>query len=531
MNSEHISSEEIRGYYGLEIIEKCGHGDKCKIKLFGCELIKSISGITNSLRKMRDVENMIALHGDQVDSYFINNGNIWFTVLTHNGGKFKTDIGGCIKRYKNRDKFIDTVENNGDKLLSSYIDAHTPVYIDHGCGHEAHKVTPNNYLNGAIKCPICTHSKIVPYINDCYTLRPDLLKYFKNTNDAVGVAVYDHKYKEYYCPVCGQPKTTSLSNIVCFGFSCSYCSDGVSYPEKVMSNVLSQINVNFITQKKFDWSYYYDASGKRHDCKYDFVVLDDYIIIETDGGFHYNEYKSMNVSLSLEERQNIDRIKDKLAKENGYSIIRINCDYHTILDRFDYIKHNIIKSLSSIYDLKNVDWDIVDKVSEESKIEKACFLWETDNRMTTAEIAERLNTNQTSVIQYLNIGARLGICKTYSKEMSNKRQAKNRSSEFYKYVKAVDVHTNNLIGVFYDIDNFIFNYFKMYGVLMKKQCIRDITDNKSNRHSHKGLSFYLISKDEYLTYVNNCKVNDILDNPSRIIVMSSTHLYDDDLLF
>lgn len=42
----------------------------------------------------------------------------------------------------------------------------------------------------------------------------------------------------------------------------------------------------------------------------------------------------------------------------------------------------------------------------------------------------------------------IGLCKTYSKEMSNKRQAKNRSAEFYTYIKAIDARTNELVGVF-----------------------------------------------------------------------------------
>lgn len=530
MNSEHISAKEIRDYYGLEILEKCEHGDHYKIKLFNHEMVKSISNITNSLRKMYDIEKIVVSHGDQIGRYFIQNECIWFTVIASDGKQFDTDIGGCIKRYKNRDIFMDVVENNGDKLLSTYIDAHTPVCIDHGCGHEAHKVTPNNYLNGATKCPICSHAIIAPYVNDCYTLRPDLVRYFKNAEDAIGVAVHDHSYREFYCPICGQPKKATLSNIASFGFSCNYCSDGVSYPEKIMRNVLTQLGLSFTTQKMFDWCFYYDDNGKRHRCRYDFVIQNDRRIIETDGGFHYDECKSINAALSLEERQKIDHIKDKLALENGYSIIRIDCNYCNVSNRFNYIKQNIINALCSIYDLSSIDWVEADKLSEESKVELACILWESNNRITTMEIADRLGTNLTSVIQYLKIGMDIGLCKTYSKDMSNKRQAKNRSAEFYTYIKATDSHTNKLVGVFYDIDNFIYNYNKLYGVRMRKQSIRNIVNGKVKRYTHKGLSFSLIDETEYNCLVNNCAVNDLIDDPNRLIVMSDNHLYDGDLL-
>lgn len=251
---------------------------------------------------------------------------------------------------------------------------------------------------------------------------------------------------------------TKLSNIASFGFSCNYCSDGIPYSEKVMGNVLTQLGVDYCFQERFDWSYYYDENGKRHRCIYDFVIKGDNIIIETDGGFHYNECKSIRPAFSLEDRKKIDGIKNRLAADNGYLIIRIDCNYDNTSSRFDYIKQNIIKALSPIYTLDIIDWRIVERSSEGSKIEQASALWESNNRITTSEIAEKLNTSTTSIIQYLKTGTRLGICSTYSKELSNKRQAKNKSSELYEYMKAVDSN-GSLVGVFYDIDNFIYNYY------------------------------------------------------------------------
>lgn len=64
---------------------------------------------------------------------------------------------------------------------------------------------------------------------------------------------------------------------------------------------------------------------------------------------------------------------------------------------------------------------------------------------------------------------------------------------------------------------------------MRKQSIRELANGRSDRKTHKGLCFHLISKDEYSHLLYDCRVNDLLDDPNRIIVMSSTHLYDDDL--
>lgn len=529
MNSEHMSKKQIGDYYGLQIINEGKEKGKYVFSIFGGIVVKYTSNINKSLEKLYQIEQTMKDYNEMIIKKYIVNNNIMIKILTNDGHEYDTDIGGYIKRHEFRKKFLSIISQNGDKLLSSYIDAHTSVLIDHSCGHEPHKVTPNNYMNGAINCPICNHTKIIPHVNDCYTLRPDLIKYFKNKQDAVGIAVYDNVYREFTCPICGQSKITKLSNIVSFGFSCDYCSDGVSYPEKMMGNVLSQLNIKYDTHKRFEWSFYIDKDGKKHNCEYDFVIGQSLLIIEMDGGFHYHEF--LKCKTSLQERQEIDRIKDELATQNGYRVVRINCNYGIVYNRFEYIKQSIISSLINIYNLNSVDWAKVDRLSEMSRVEEACTLWESNNQMTTMEIAKKLKLTQASVIQYLKVGQRIGLCTTYSKYMSNKRQAKNTSAKYYKYTKAVDAKTFDVIGVFYDIDNFIYNYYKKFGILMRKQSIREIADGRSKKLKYHNLSFNLITKAEYDSLVDTCQVNDKIEDSNRIIVMSSTHLYDDDLMY
>lgn len=74
----------------------------------------------------------------------------------------------------------------------------------------------------------------MPKINDCFALRPDLLKYFVKQNDALGLPVNSKKRVDLKCPKCGTLKNDSISNLANFGFSCGACGDGISYPEKMM---------------------------------------------------------------------------------------------------------------------------------------------------------------------------------------------------------------------------------------------------------------------------------------------------------
>ena len=62
---------------------------------------------------------------------------------------------------------------------------------------------------------------------------------------------------------------------------------------------------------------------------------------------------------------------------------------------------------------------------------------------------------------------------------------------------------------------------------MRKQSIRDVFNGK--KKSHNNLIFCKIDDSEYDTLINKSIVNDILDDNNQIIVMSGTHLYDDDL--
>lgn len=68
-----------------------------------------------------------------------------------------------------------------------------------------------------------------------------------------------------------------------------------------------------------------------------------------DGSFNF---KGKRVSIDLKKQQEIDKIKDKLAKENNVEIIRINCSGYN-----DEIIENIEGSLlGKLFNFSNFDW-------------------------------------------------------------------------------------------------------------------------------------------------------------------------------
>ena len=116
-------------------------------------------------------------------------------------------------------------------------------------------------------------------------------------------------YWKYICPYCGQKKYIAMGTIYGYGFSCPCCSDGISYPERVIALVLKALGINFKKQHKFnDYGEYY----------YDFYLIDYGIIIEVHGEQHYEKFhRHSNWKTYNEEHEN-DMIKYDIAVLNGF---------------------------------------------------------------------------------------------------------------------------------------------------------------------------------------------------------------------
>jgi very-short-patch-repair endonuclease len=81
--------------------------------------------------------------------------------------------------------------------------------------------------------------------------------------------------------------------------------------EKIIENLLSDLNI------RYKYSF---ILGKR---QYDFILLDYDVIIECDGDYwHANPKFYPNPREWQKERQKIDIEKNKIAKKNGYEILR-----------------------------------------------------------------------------------------------------------------------------------------------------------------------------------------------------------------
>lgn len=238
--------------------------------------------------------------------------------------------------------------NHGFKVLDEYVNARTKMKcecIKHG--HIFYKDSQN--LKRAKDCPVCVENEWACRMNKnlpcVYDTHPDIAKCLKNQNEGYQYSHGSGKEFIFICPVCGSEIKTTMNYATTNGLSCKVCGDGKSYPNKLMYNMLTQLNIDFISEYHDDWT-----DGKFYD--FYFCIDDRIYIVEMDGSFHYDEIYN-----SLEMQKKTDNYKDSLASEKGINLIRIDCNYTSIYKRFEYIKNNIINSpLSNIFDLSEVDF-------------------------------------------------------------------------------------------------------------------------------------------------------------------------------
>lgn len=368
-----------------------------------------------------------------------------------------------IDRYQKEDPY-------GDKKCNAYLCR---------CLKDYHEFELFEYrIAFGIGCPLCGGRKVVPGIRSLYDERPDLLVYFKDPEVAKSLTPYSGKRVKCICPECLNEKTIAVSNLSQYGFSCGYCSDTLTYPNKFVRKMLDQLGIDYVPEKIFDWS-----NGKRYD---EFIPCKN-LIIENHGSQHYKTVSHFRQT--VEEQQRNDLEKRIFAAENGVQIyIEIDCRESSLA----WIKNSIMNSsLPSIlgFTENDIDWEECHLFAASNQIIKdICDYWKTNNNIT--DIAKKYKIDKHTVSDYLEIGAKCGYCDFVKNDYTkNGRQ--------YAY----QVKSKPIYCITDDI------YF-----FSKKECeeyYKSIGDKKFNGYS---LYTYINSSKEYhnkmFRYVSKADYND-----------------------
>jgi hypothetical protein len=326
--------------------------------------------------------------GVEVRTYILKNCNLGL-LLNQLYGIYKYEVGSVVNE-------LVILEQTIHKKKKAYVVK---------CIKDGWVGTKLEYSLVAKKgCPLCCHNPItITGYNDIFTTDKWAVPYFKNIEDTKKYSMGSGKYFDGICPECGTLKKISPHKLKHEGFSCPKCSDGFSYPNKFMYNILEQLNVNFIrelSRKTFDWcdKYYFDFYFKIEEKEY---------IIEMDGGLGHGYNSFDKKQDTIDKLIKVDAIKNNLAIENGVELIRIDCNYSG--SRFEYIKDSINNSvLTELFDLSVIDWDKCDEYSCSTRIREVCDLWNLNHNANTIVKITKLSLY--TVYSYLKIGSKFLWC-------------------------------------------------------------------------------------------------------------------------
>ena len=313
------------------------------------------------------------------------------------------------------------------------------------------------------------------------------------------VTRYSEKPIIFPCKYCGDLITAKPKRIIINkSISCKKCSDGKSYPEKIMYSILKQLKIEFDTE----YSPKYlkrEEKGKLSQKRNDFYLKNLNIVIEVDGGLgHEGGIVHGKSKRTLEECIEIDKWKEEQNLKHGIKTIRINC----FESNLDYIKNNILSSeLSELFDLSKINWEECEKYALKNIVKEVCEYWHKHREINEENIFPKdlsiiFNCCTGTILDYLHKGTKIGWCnynkkqslklKNYNKKQSLKLKNKDRILIGCKPILMYDKNMN-FLGEYESASWLERNSEELFGVKLIRSKIGETCNGK--RKTHKGYIF------------------------------------------
>lgn len=321
---------------------------------------------------------------------------------------------------------------------------------------------------------------------------PWMMEFLVNKEDGYRLSRSSKEKVMMQCPRCGHQRLRSPERLGEYGIACPKCGDGISYSNKLMFNVLEQLNMDFQCEISritpgFEWipnNYRYDFYFQHNNVAY---------FLEMDG--HYHTF--------CQQTKRRDVIKNQLAHDNNIQVIRISCDYDNSVHKLTFIKEQILQSeLPSIlhFSEQDIDWKKCDLYANSSLVMQACELWNSGMRSTLA-ISEVMPICRLTVTAYLQIGASLGLC-DYDSQAEHDRVLLLGRTQESEEKKCKPIAVYNSLGVTHIFKGATYlsaNSERLFGQFISRPMITNVCNGLAK--SCKGLTFKYISKQEYEQYL------------------------------
>lgn len=342
-------------------------------------------------------------------------------------------------------KVFSELFSNEFSLESEYIKQNIPITVKHKkCGYKFNILPQSVSRNKSCVCPKCNPSAIkhvIKGINDIATTNPELVHLFKNMEDAYKYKKWSTQYIWYICPCCGNEYYLQIQNVTKAGkVPCDICNDGFSYPNKFMANLLSQLNITYEKEYSPDW-----ISPKKYD--FYFQINNRNYIVEMDGGLGHGNSFGKPFQKDLDDGITIDKYKDKMAKNHGISVIRIDCNYTS--KRFEYITNSILNSyLAELFDLNAIDFKKCDLASNDN-IFRAVLIDLQNGIYDTKVLSRKHKLGESTIRNYINTAIESNIISQKAVNQYRFESRKKKISDS-KNQKVLCIETNEIFDSYKD---------------------------------------------------------------------------------
>lgn len=247
-------------------------------------------------------------------------------------------------------------------------------------------------------CPYCSNQKILIGFNDMWTTNPELAKRLADPVDGYKYTQGSNKKVDWKCLDCSNTiRNKNIASVKEAGLCCLICTSRASVGERIMYSLLIHLGTDFKHEASFKWS-----ENKR----YDFYLYDTNTIIEVHGNQHYAKGFENVGGDTVEEVQENDKYKYKLALKNGIN-------NYIVIDARESGYRWIMNSIedSNMIELLNITEEKLDSFkfdANSSRIKDTWELWNSGIKNRKV-IESTLKISQTSVQRYLKLGRELNI--------------------------------------------------------------------------------------------------------------------------
>lgn len=424
-----------------------------------------------------------------IKSYDFKNSKIG-RVVGGRTNEFKLEIGCALKDGKRDliilDREYRDITHKPDKNGKTHIQkVKYYKYKCNKCGYDEGWTTESLLINRNASCACCKGNVAILGINTIWDTNKEWLEMFGvSEKDAKTYTKGSGKLIKVTCPNCGNKKNIKPDTIRFNKSIGCFCGDSFSYCEKVMTNLLIQLNIKFETQvqkKTLNWCGEY---------RYDFYLPDYEVIIETHGDQHYSshDFRRVNGKTFKDEQRN-DKSKKELAIKNGIeeeNYVVIDCRYSDL----DWIKNKVLDSrLNELFEFFKVDWIECERFALKNRIKEICDFYQSNNRkLTTGDLSKIFKIDRSTINKYLKKGIKFGWTDYNPKDEVYRVAKINGEKSRERRSKPILVFKEDVfIGEFESATELARISEETLGIKLNRSCIRDVAIGV--REKYKGFTF------------------------------------------